>query len=220
LAPGARIGGLVAAGAHTLPVLVLTVVRAAYGELDWSVPGALALLVAATALLVRPARRRSVALLGSLTVLVDATVLLLARGDVTVLEAYTLPCASVALLAGILARRAGSWVTYGPALVVALAPSLISILANDGQQLRRLLLGVAALVIVLAGVRFGLRALVLLGGGTLAVVALHELTPVWDLVPRWIPLAAAGLLLVLLAMTLERRRRDLARFRSALHRMS
>jgi len=42
---------------------------------------------------------------------------------------------------------------------------------------------------------------------------------VWDLLPRWIPLAAAGLLLVGLAMTLERRRRDLARVRAALTRM-
>jgi hypothetical protein len=50
-------------------------------------------------------------------------------------------------------------------------------------------------------------------------VALHELVLVWDLLPRWIPLAAGGLLLVLLAMTLERRRRDLARVRTALTKM-
>jgi len=60
---------------------------------------------------------------------------------------------------------------------------------------------------------------VVIGGGVLLLVALHELTLVWDLLPRWIPLAAAGLLLVVLAMTLERRRRDLARFRAALIRM-
>jgi hypothetical protein len=52
------------------------------------------------------------------------------------------------------------------------------------------------------------------------VVALHEVVLVWDLLPRWIPLAAGGLLLVGLAMTLERRRRDLDRFRAALTRMS
>jgi hypothetical protein len=54
----------------------------------------------------------------------------------------------------------------------------------------------------------------------LAVVALRELAAVWDLIPRWIPLAAGGVLLVVLATTLERRRRDLARFRQALGRMS
>jgi len=61
---------------------------------------------------------------------------------------------------------------------------------------------------------------VVAGGGTLAVVALHELGLVWELIPRWIPLAAGGLLLVLLAATLESRRRDLARFRHAIGRMS
>jgi hypothetical protein len=54
----------------------------------------------------------------------------------------------------------------------------------------------------------------------LVAVALHELTLLWELMPRWIPLAAGGLLLVGLAVTLERRRRDLARFRAALARMS
>jgi len=57
------------------------------------------------------------------------------------------------------------------------------------------------------------------GGVVLLAVALHEMALVWDLLPRWVPIAAAGLLLVLLAMTLERRRRDLARVRAALTRL-
>jgi hypothetical protein len=139
-----------------------------------------------------------------------------------VLEAYTLPAAGLALAAALLARRAPvpSWAAFGPALVAALLPSLLSIFADDGQNLRRLLLGIAALAVLLAGVRFRLRAPVVLGGGALALVALHELILVWELVPRWIPLAAGGLLLVLLATTLERRRRDLDRFRQALGRMA
>jgi hypothetical protein len=43
---------------------------------------------------------------------------------------------------------------------------------------------------------------------------------VWELIPRWIPLAAGGIVLVLLAATLERRRRDLTRVRAALGRMT
>jgi hypothetical protein len=73
---------------------------------------------------------------------------------------------------------------------------------------------------VLAGSRARLQAPVVLGGGALILVALYELAQVWDLIPRWIPLAAAGLLLVALAMTLERRRRDLDRIRTAHTRMT
>jgi hypothetical protein len=150
--------------------------------------------------------------------------LLMASASVAVLEAYTLPAAAVALLAGTLALRArpklNSWTTHGPALAAALLPTLASVLTGDGHPLRRLLLGAGALVVVLAGAHVRRQAPVVLGGAVLALVALHELALVWDLVPRWIPLAAAGLLLVGLAMTLERRRRDLARFRAALTRMS
>jgi hypothetical protein len=94
------------------------------------------------------------------------------------------------------------------------------VLVGDGQPVRRLLLGLGALAVLLLGANARLQAPVVAGGAVLAAVALHELVLVWDLLPRWIPLAVAGLLLVLLAMTLERRRRDLARVRAALTRMS
>ncbi|GGQ50394.1 SCO7613 C-terminal domain-containing membrane protein [Couchioplanes azureus] len=148
--------------------------------------------------------------------------LLLAAEQVAVVEAYTVPAAGVALLAGWLARRraaVSSWVAYGPALAAALLPTLASVLVADGEPVRRLLLGAAALAVLLAGARARLQAPVVTGGAVLVLVALHELVRVWDLLPRWIPLAAAGLLLVGLAMTLERRRRDMARVRAALTRM-
>ncbi|GAA3338669.1 hypothetical protein GCM10020358_19560 [Amorphoplanes nipponensis] len=149
--------------------------------------------------------------------------LLIAAERVATVEAYTLPAAGVAVLAGWLARRTrpglSSWVTYGPALGAALLPTLATVLAEEGQPVRRLLLGLGALAVLVAGAYGRLRAPVVAGGAVLAAVALHEVVLVWDLLPRWIPLAAAGLLLVGLAMTLERRRRDLARFRAALTRM-
>jgi hypothetical protein len=149
--------------------------------------------------------------------------LLIAGERVATAEAYTLPAAGVALLAGWLARRsrAGltSWVAYGPALAAALLPTLASVLAAEGQPLRRLLLGLGALAVLLAGAHARLRAPVVAGGAVLVVLALHEMVLVWDLLPRWIPLAAAGLLLVGLAMTLERRRRDLTRLRATLARL-
>ncbi|KAB1944391.1 hypothetical protein F8271_09185, partial [Micromonospora sp. ALFpr18c] len=149
---------------------------------------------------------------------------LLAAGGVTVLEAYTLPAAALALGAGLLALRTRpgltSWPALGPGLVAALLPSLVSVLAGpDPQPWRRLLLGAAALSVVLAGAARRWQAPVLLGGGALTLLALHELIRGWDLLPRWIYLALGGLALVGLAATYERRRRDLARLRAAVTRL-
>jgi hypothetical protein len=175
----------------------------------------------------RPGERavvRHVLVVAAATAEVAAWWLLVADLRVFTLEAYTLPAAAVALLAGRLAVRTrpalSSWAAYGPALAAALLPTLASVLVGADQPMRRLLLGLAAMAVVLAGANARLQAPVVIGGTVLALVALHELVLVWDLLPRWIPLATGGLLLVGLAMTLERRRRDLARVRSALTRMS
>ncbi|WFF01218.1 hypothetical protein [Micromonospora sp. WMMD964] len=149
---------------------------------------------------------------------------LLAAGGVTVLEAYTLPAAGLALGAGLLALRTRpgltSWPALGPGLVAALAPSLVSVLIGpDPQPWRRLLLGAAALGAVLAGATRRWQAPVLLGGGVLTLLALHEVARGWDLLPRWIYLGVGGLALVGLAATYERRRRDLARLRAAVGRL-
>ncbi|WP_433649213.1 SCO7613 C-terminal domain-containing membrane protein [Micromonospora zamorensis] len=149
---------------------------------------------------------------------------LLAAGGVTVLEAYTLPAAALALGAGLLALRTRpgltSWPALGPGLVAALLPSLVSVLTGpDPQPVRRLLLGAAALGAVLAGATRRWQAPVLLGGGVLTLLALHELARGWDLLPRWIYLGVGGLALVGLAATYERRRRDLARLRAAVGRL-
>ncbi|MCF0094807.1 SCO7613 C-terminal domain-containing membrane protein [Micromonospora sp. MH99] len=149
---------------------------------------------------------------------------LLAAGGVSVVEAYTLPAAGLALGAGLLALRTRpgltSWPALGPGLVAALLPSLVSVLAGpDPQPWRRLLLGAAALGVVLAGASRRWQAPVLLGGAVLAVLALHEIARGWDLLPRWIYLGAGGLALIGLAASYERRRRDLARLRAAVARL-
>ncbi|MET8529645.1 hypothetical protein [Micromonospora sp. NPDC005172] len=149
---------------------------------------------------------------------------LLAAGGVTVLEAYTLPAAALAVGAGLLALRTRpgltSWPALGPGLVAALLPSLVSVLAgSDPQPWRRLLLGAAALGTVLAGARRRWQAPVLVAGGVLAVLALHELVRGWDLLPRWIYLGVGGLALIGLAASYERRRRDLARLRAVVARL-
>jgi hypothetical protein len=150
--------------------------------------------------------------------------MLLAAESVALVEAYTLPAAAVALLVGWLALRSrpalSSWVAYGPALAAALLPSLASVLVAEGEPVRRLALGAGALAAVLAGSVWRRQAPVVAGGVVLVLLALHELVLVWDLLPRWIPLATGGLLLVGLAMSYERRRRDVARLRESLGRMS
>jgi len=146
--------------------------------------------------------------------------LLLASQQVAAVEAYTLPAALAALVAGWWARRSrpelGSWVAYGAALAAALLPSLVLV----DPPLRRLLLGAAAVVVVVAGARRRLQAPVLLGGAVVVLVAVRELGLVWQLLDTWIPLTVAGLILVGMAATYERRRRDLARLRATVRHMT
>ncbi|MEV8507090.1 hypothetical protein AB0368_20070 [Actinoplanes sp. NPDC051475] len=209
------------AAAHggALVALLLTVGSARYAAAVCTLWG-IALGLRA---LVRRAGGQRVHVVAAASAEVGGWWLLLAAEQVAVVEAYTIPAAGVALLAGLLARRSvpglSSWAAYGPALAAALLPTLASVLTGEGEPLRRLLLGVAALAVLLAGSRARLQAPVVAGGVVLTLVALHEAALVWDLLPRWIPLAAAGLLLVGVAATLERRRRDVARVRAALTRM-
>ncbi|WJK40371.1 hypothetical protein O7608_28900 [Solwaraspora sp. WMMA2056] len=155
---------------------------------------------------------------------VGAWWLLLTTTQVSLTEAYTLPAALAALAVGWFTLRAhpqrSSWICYAPGLAAALLPSLASVLVADGQPVRRLLLGAGALVVVLAGAAYRRQAPVMIGGVVLTVLALREVVAVWDLLPRWSFLAVGGLALITLAVTYERRLRDLRRLRGAVGRMS
>ncbi len=150
----------------------------------------------------------------------------LAAWDVGTPEAYTLPVTAPALLVGALRRRAdtrvSSWTAYGPGLAATLLPSLVTAW-GDPHGTRPLLLGLAALAVTLLGARHRLQAPLLLGGTVLALDALHELAPylvqVTDALPRWVPPALAGLLLLAIGATYERRLRDARRMRDFLGTM-
>jgi hypothetical protein len=212
---------LVETGAHVIAAvaLLLTVGSARYAATVcalWGVAvGVRALVPSVSRRTVRVAAAAGCELLGYW--------LILAAGGVTVVEAYTLPAAAVALLAGWLAARARpelhSWTAYGPALLAGFGPSTLLLLDGSAPAARRLGLGLAALAVVVAGSVRRRQAPVVVGGVVLAALAAHEVALVWDLVPRWIPLAAGGLLLVGVAMTYERSRRDVGRLRSAVARM-
>ncbi|GAA4204624.1 hypothetical protein GCM10022252_63960 [Streptosporangium oxazolinicum] len=154
-----------------------------------------------------------------------ASWLRLLASDISVIEAYTVPFSLVLLGFGWWRARGGkmsSWGAYGPGLVSSLVPSTFALLAGSGW-LRPLLLGVVSLAVLLAGARLRLQAPAVLGGLTVAVVALHELAPwiaeVVVLVPRWVPMALGGLLLVVVGATYEARLRDVRRLRGAIGRM-
>ncbi|WP_434099581.1 SCO7613 C-terminal domain-containing membrane protein [Streptomyces sviceus] len=155
-----------------------------------------------------------------------ATWVRLAAWDMSAPEAYTLPVTIPALLVGALRHRrdprTSSWTAYAPGLAATLVPSLFAAW-GDSHWTRPLLLGLAALLVTLAGARRHLQAPLLLGGAVLLLDALHELAPyivqVTDALPRWVPPALAGLLLLAMGATYEHRLRDARRMRDVLTKM-
>ncbi|MFD7531188.1 SCO7613 C-terminal domain-containing membrane protein [Streptomyces sp. NPDC059849] len=182
-----------------------------------------AVLAAGTAV---RAERRPVAGYLAVALFVLATWVRLSASGVSDPEAYTLPVTLPALAVGVLRRRrdpeASSWTAYGAGLTVTLVPSLFAAWV-DPHWLRPLLLGAAALVITLAGARLRLQALLLVGGAVLGLDAVHELAPyvvqVVGALPRWLPPAVAGLLLLVVGATYEQRLRDARRLKQSLGRM-
>jgi hypothetical protein len=141
--------------------------------------------------------------------------------SVTLVEIYAVSAAAVGVLAGWRARCGGpdlnSWAAYGPA-----RRRRTHVDHRAGRRRRHAAAGPrpVSLVLVLGGSLRRPQAPVVTGGLTLVVLALHEIAPYWDLVPRWIPLLIGGLVLVGVAACYERRRRDLARLRHSRARMS
>ncbi|MEU0662363.1 SCO7613 C-terminal domain-containing membrane protein [Streptomyces lavendulocolor] len=193
-------------------------------------PAALALVLAlagvvAAATAVRPERRPAAGYTAT-ALFVAATWVRLAASGVSSPEAYVLPVAVPALAVGVLRRRhdpeASSWVAYGPGLGTALLPSLFAAWGDPGWP-RPLLLGLVALAVTLLGARLRLQAPLLLGGAVLALDGLHELAPhvvqAVGALPRWLPPAMAGLLLLVVGATYEQRLRDARRLRDTLGRM-
>jgi hypothetical protein len=176
----------------------------------------------------RPGQARAALLRHTGTaLLLWATWLRLWAADVEVVEAYTVPLSLILVGYGWWRRRRSanpsSWVAYGPGLSSTMLPSLIAGYADPDWR-RSLALGVAALAVLLAGARHRLQAPTLIGGVVLAGVAVHELAPyVAELllaIPRWVPIAVGGLLLVIVGATYEARLRNLRALRDKLAKMT
>lgn len=150
----------------------------------------------------------------------------LAAAGVRAPEPYTGPAALIVIAFGWQRSRrapqARSWVTYGPGLALLLLPSLVASW-NDHGWVRPLLLGLVATGLTLAGGRARLQAPLLLGGAVAVVDAGRQLAPaiarLAGLVPRWVPIALLGLILLAVGATYEARLKDLGRIRAALGRL-
>jgi hypothetical protein len=130
----------------------------------------------------------------------------------------TAPIAAVLVLHGAQSLRARpelrSWPALGGGVALLLLPSLLFDFGPDNVLWRVVALGVVALAVLLAGVRFRLQAPVLLGGVALIVHAVAQLWPwiasIYESVSGlwWLWLAIVGALLIVVAATYERRIRE------------
>ncbi|MBM7808609.1 hypothetical protein JOD57_004446 [Geodermatophilus bullaregiensis] len=154
------------------------------------------------------ARRRPVAVL-AVADLVVAGWIAAAGADVRTPEVYSLPAAAGLLLLALpaLRARAGSWAAEGGAVAVALVPSAM-VVVTDPTSLRLVLVVAAAAVLTVGGTLTHRQAPFVVGAATLAFVVLGRLSSYAPLVPRWVTLATAGLLLLVVGATYERRRQQ------------
>ncbi len=144
----------------------------------------------------------------------------LAAAGVGVVEAYTAPAAAAALAAGILQWRSGpgrSWITLGPALLLAIGPTLLLGMADD-DAVRLVVAALLALVAVVVGGVLRLQAPLCLGAVALLSLALDQWGAEIVRMPRWITLGVVGGLLMWIGATFEHRRRDLRRTTEAVSR--
>ncbi|NEA32897.1 hypothetical protein G3I17_14650 [Streptomyces sp. SID13031] len=151
----------------------------------------------------RPARRQALLLAGLLLIFAN-TAFVLGAGATTV-EWFTVPPAVVMLAIGLYGwRNQPSWTYLGPGLLLGLVPS--ALIANSNYDyLRTTFVVAAALAIILIGTRQSLQAPFVIGATVLLKIALWQFLEVAPLIPRWITLATAGLVLLTVGATYERR---------------
>jgi hypothetical protein len=215
--PHARLGFELGAGV----VLAVGVVLA-LDHVDVILPVALTVsgLGQAVVGLVSPDRRLLLRPAGVL--FAGATWVRLWSQDVTVVEAYTLPSAVVLVALGWWRMRrspaSDSITTLGPGLSLALLPSLLVALPEP-TSLRSLLLGVAALVVLLAGVALRWGAPLMLGSLVVFALALVNVAPYAAALPRWVLFATVGAGLLFLGVSWEHRLRNARSLASAVQRL-
>lgn len=166
--------------------------------------------------------RRPASIAGGL-LLATASWVRLAVEGVSAVEAYTLPTALVLLILGVVRMRrtpgASSITSLAPGLSLALLPSLWAALPEP-TSLRALLLGIASLLVLLAGAAMRWIAPLLMGAGVILVLAVINLAPYAAAVPRWVLFAMLGAALLFLGITWERRLRNARTLIAAVERLA
>ncbi len=183
----------------------------------------LAALLAAIAL--RESRRAAIWWALGLGVL--AVGLWLRAAQIHTVEGYTIPLALALVLVGLLSQRnkpeKSSWVTFGPALLMGIVPTLAVVLFGSSEPLRALILGTVALLLIGLGAISGRQAPFILGVLTVAAVAARVGSPLLPRItaelPVWVPLAVAGATLLVVGAGYERGRRDVRRLVGAIRKM-
>jgi len=147
-------------------------------DLGWTSHALLAGGVAAAVVAVRADRHRVGWASGALLTL--SSWVRLAMEEVTAPEAYTVGPDLALLAVGHLRRRRepglSSWQAYAPGLTLGLLPSLLAAMSDTGL-LRPMLLGLAALAVLLAGARWRLQAPLLIAAAVLGIDAVVQVQP-------------------------------------------
>jgi hypothetical protein len=212
LPAAARAGVEVGAAVSALPLAMAGVLVADLStQPTWTAVYLTVAGVVVTALSLLRNDRRSLAWVGGLLLAAASWVRLWDIG-VQEPEPYTLPSAAALLVVGLVYLRrhyaAATMTALAPGLALATVPSLLWVLA-DPTGPRTLLLGLACLALVVAGLLLRWAAPLLAGAlvGGLEVVRLAA-PYIGDAVPRWVLIGAAGALLIAMGVTWERRLRD------------
>ncbi|PSK87386.1 hypothetical protein CLV63_13241 [Murinocardiopsis flavida] len=224
LDPAVLIAAEAAAGVLGATAVLLSLTGSGRGELTAVALAALGVIALTSA--PRAGRRWLGAAGGAL--LLAAIWVFLSAQQVTAPEPYAVVPALAALAAGWEWRRrrpgTGTWRAYGPGLALLLVPSLAMAQFVDPAAWRVGLLAAVSLAVALAGARWRLQSPLLIGGGTLLLVAAKSFgPPIWYEVaalPNWIPTAVVGIVLIAVGARYEQRLRDVRRLTRALRALA
>ena len=137
-----------------------------------------------------------------------AWVMRLLASDIDTIEAYTAPFAVVLIGAGFLAMHGNpqlrTAIALTPGLTLALLPSIPQAL-SDPTGLRALLLGLGGLLALGLGVWRQWQMPFLYGSVVVTLLAVWNVGPLANGLPRWILIATAGVILVGSGITWENR---------------
>jgi len=135
--------------------------------------------------------------------------LLLQWSDVPFFEAPVLVFAGLLLAAGAIQRRAGqhqSMVVYGPAVAMALIPTslLVWLQIWEPESLVRFVAVMTfGIAVLLVGVNLRLQGLVIPSAIAIGIAAAAQVHATLDLLPRWLSLGIAGVVLIAVGARIE-----------------